>query len=428
MGSDADLIIYGGSAGCLDEHTEFLTRTGWKKISEYCEGEEVLQYDLETGYANFTLPLNYIKKPSDGFYELKTPRGLNQKLSKEHTVITLSKSGKVKKTVAEDFFGKHRESALGLKDGFITTYQYKGEDTNIPSEELRLQVALKADGSLITESTGRWRVNLKKKRKKDRLESLLQANSVEYRTRECGDFTHYELNYKPYGLTKDFSDWWFVSKRDAEVIVDELRYWDSYYKPKGNRLPSFFTTNKEDADVVQHLFNICGYRASISIDDRVGETQGKYTRKSVCYSVIPTVQTVLNLERKPGKKVEVPFIPPVQGEYKYCFTVPSGAFVARREGDIFITGNSGKSHLLLMHCLKYIDDPDFHCVYFRKVTSQLTGSGGLWPESLKMYSPFKTKTRTKPAHQHTFPSGATAMFMHMQHEDNKTDHQGLQLN
>ena len=34
---------------------------------------------------------------------------------------------------------------------------------------------------------------------------------------------------------------------------------------------------------------------------------------------------------------------PVEGERKYCFTVPTGFFVARHNGSVFITGNSGKS-------------------------------------------------------------------------------------
>lgn len=99
------------------------------------------------------------------------------------------------------------------------------------------------------------------------------------------------------------------------------------------------------------------------------------------------------------------------------------------KADVIIYGGaagSGKSHLLLMHPLQYIHDPNFNGVYFRRVTTQLIGAGGLWPESQKLYSPFGTKTRTKPQLQHTFPSGATLTFMHMQHEDNRMDHQGLQ--
>lgn len=89
------------------------------------------------------------------------------------------------------------------------------------------------------------------------------------------------------------------------------------------------------------------------------------------------------------------------------------------------SAGSGKSHLLLMHPLQHIEDPNFNGIFFRRVTTQLVGSGGLWPESQKMYRPFDTHTRTKPQYQHIFPSGATLTFAHMQYDDSCEDHQGL---
>ena len=51
----------------------------------------------------------------------------------------------------------------------------------------------------------------------------------------------------------------------------------------------------------------------------------------------------------------------------------------------------------------------------------------MWPESKKVFAPFKTKTRMKPQLTHEFPSGATLQFMHMQHDGDEEDHQGLQF-
>jgi hypothetical protein len=85
---------------------------------------------------------------------------------------------------------------------------------------------------------------------------------------------------------------------------------------------------------------------------------------------------------------------------------------------------SGKSHLLLMHPLQHIHDPNFNGIYFRRVTNQLIGLGGLWQESQKMYAPFKTHVKQKP-YVHVFPNGAQLQFSHMEHEKNRLDHQGL---
>ncbi len=86
---------------------------------------------------------------------------------------------------------------------------------------------------------------------------------------------------------------------------------------------------------------------------------------------------------------------------------------------------SGKSRLILMKPLQYIQDPYFEAVFFRRVTTQLAGAGGLWPESKKLYSGFKTKFSEKDM-KHRFSSNATLKFSHMEHEKNAEDHQGLQ--
>lgn len=98
------------------------------------------------------------------------------------------------------------------------------------------------------------------------------------------------------------------------------------------------------------------------------------------------------------------------------------------QADVIFYGGaagSGKSRLILMKPLQYIKDPNFEAIFFRRVTNQLTGAGGLWPESKKLYSGFKTKYNEKDM-KHQFKSGATLKFSHMELEKNAEDHQGLQ--
>ena len=40
-----DVLIYGGSAGCVDKYTEFFNGTMWKNISDYTSEDCVLQFD-----------------------------------------------------------------------------------------------------------------------------------------------------------------------------------------------------------------------------------------------------------------------------------------------------------------------------------------------------------------------------------------------
>lgn len=88
------------------------------------------------------------------------------------------------------------------------------------------------------------------------------------------------------------------------------------------------------------------------------------------------------------------------------------------------SAGSGKSHLLMMRALRYIHDPEFEGVYFRRTTANLRGGGGLFSESKKMYAPFKPNVQGQEM-RFTFPSGAKIKLNHLQHEDDaEKDHQG----
>jgi hypothetical protein len=92
-----------------------------------------------------------------------------------------------------------------------------------------------------------------------------------------------------------------------------------------------------------------GQRATINLDNRVGQkykTNNKeYVRKSIAYEVCHTNRIYPGLhadKRRPNNHTKINKVRTADG-YKYCFTVPSGALVLRRNNKIFITGNSGKS-------------------------------------------------------------------------------------
>ena len=61
-------VTFAGS-GCVDKDTEFLTPIGWKKISEYKQGDLVLQWNPDNS-TQFVNPSNYISEPEEreGYY------------------------------------------------------------------------------------------------------------------------------------------------------------------------------------------------------------------------------------------------------------------------------------------------------------------------------------------------------------------------
>lgn len=99
------------------------------------------------------------------------------------------------------------------------------------------------------------------------------------------------------------------------------------------------------------------------------------------------------------------------------------------EVDVLFFGGArgaGKSRLLLMKPLLYAhDDPNFHGIFFRRQTDNLTGAGGLWPEGCELYEPFKPQVRLKDL-KWTFPIGSTIKCKHMELEQSKESHRGLQ--
>ncbi len=85
---------------------------------------------------------------------------------------------------------------------------------------------------------------------------------------------------------------------------------------------------------------------------------------------------------------------------------------------------AGKSELLAMRPLEYISDPFFSGIFFRRHYNELTGAGGLWDKSLKMYPEFKAKKNLSNL-RWDFESGAKIRMSHMHTEENKETHRGL---
>jgi hypothetical protein len=284
---------------------------------------------------------------------------MDQMISKEHRVIYETSKGNINVKDAEDMVNMHYGSKLGFGGKILTTYNYQdGKSLGLSENQIRLQVAIKADGSQIQFKRGvKYRINIKKQRKKERLDWLLKVNNVEYVVKHKS--TGYSCYYFYHTCSKFLSDWMFCSKEDAAIICDELKHWDGRFNPSGNRMSEFSTSIKKDADAVQYMYNILGFRATIKTDDRVGQQmKSGYTRKNICYSVHPTDSTRLGFCGSGLVGIDIPFLRSKAGEYKYCFVVPSSALVLRRNDQIFITGNSGKSLVALSTAISSLIDPN----------------------------------------------------------------------
>lgn len=136
-----------------------------------------------------------------------------------------------------------------------------------------------------------------------------------------------------------------------------------------------------------------------------------------------------NIQGKPSTYLKIHEVM-TSDDKKYCFETPSSYVVFRRGDHIFVTGNSGKSRLLLLKALKYAyKDPLFGGILFRKNTTALRKSGGLFTEAKKLYLPLKPHVREQAMEmEFRATKGGTLKFDHLENDNvtAETNHQGTQ--
>lgn len=111
---------------------------------------------------------------------------------------------------------------------------------------------------------------------------------------------------------------------------------------------------------------------------------------------------------------------------------PKQALMLNSKAKITVVGGaagSGKSYVMTMHPLKYIHDPKYQAIFFRRNTTQVMGQGGLFDTAKGMYSELPKEIRPRFREKDIkaiFPSGASIKWSHMEHENDRLSHQGLQ--
>jgi hypothetical protein len=324
--SNARVRGLSGPFRCLSGDTEFLTPCGWKRIDAFQDGDLVAQW--RDGAISFVEPLDYIVDKASEFIEFSNRRSLTMRLSPGHrvphynwagafTVLTAAEIERhpSRRTMITTFDG-HENDALGLSDDMI-----------------RFAVMMHADGSYPKQGK-KAVISVRKDRKKQRIRELLTRMAIPFA--EYSSKTRPETTFRflpPYRGKRFDGAWWKASKRELAIVLDEMPYWDGLFD---NDVSIFASAYKIDADYIQYAAHANGLRASISIIEGRKENWRPQHRVSIRMGDNQKNRACIR------EGTEIKRIPSGDGKM-YCFTVPSGFFLARCNDSIFVTGNSGKS-------------------------------------------------------------------------------------
>ena len=243
---------------CVDNQTEVLTTNGWKFRSELKSDDLIYSFDSK----NKKVVVKCIDEIVDVKYTgdvftFKT-KSVSQRVTDKHTMVGFTSKGTYKKILAKE---------LSLKSSFI--YILNGElDTNgvnLTDDELRLYIAINADGS-VNLKTDLIRFKLKKEGKKKFIRELLNRLGVDFSEYTYGNGScciNFKLPkvlkyWKLKGLDTKLRD---VTKDQFKVILE------AYSKTDGTQYKTYstvYTSKKEEVDLLSELATINGFTSTTS--------------------------------------------------------------------------------------------------------------------------------------------------------------------
>lgn len=320
--------FYGGNSkiggGCVDSETEYMSESGWKKIKDY-DGGKVGQItnSLELQIVE---PIQYIETFHDNVYEISTEKTTNMVLSDNHNVLYITSKGHLNKKPLFQILEESNNTKYGSHINIPVTFTYdfkNGQESSYNDIIAKIVIAHCADGTILKDGSKKFnsRIRVKKDYKIQQLQELFTQSHIDWEKRVYKDgYTYFYYNLKNTSklLCEQFEN---PNYHTAHLIANEVFKWDGSTKEK-----CFRTKIEKDADFVQFILS---------------SVNGKF------YSKLKNKTNGCFIIREVNKKVTSPFrkkktnnIVKLEPQQMYCFTVPSGMLLLRRNGYIYCTGNS----------------------------------------------------------------------------------------
>lgn len=308
--------------------TEVLTPSGWLRVDAVTEDTHIGQVD-SSRKLSFVKPLGIYPHEQERCIHIHDSLGRVDLIVTQGHAMVVEKNGQLTKERADTV-----KYCQGVKHHVSAPASLSEEVDFLP--EHRLAIAYQADGHTRNYKEYGYTFSFKKKRKQERIKEIAAQCGFpisEYKDGNRGHLGYYvKANVR---LHKDF-DWVdlsVVSQKWCQEFIEELSYWDATRRTDTRF--KFDTTDKTVADKVQAIAILAGYNCLISvhIDDR------KPTYSDI-YSLSIRTQYV-PVDGQCIEKEEIPFT-----DTTYCFKVPTGMLLVRRNGAVAVCGNTGKTTFL----------------------------------------------------------------------------------
>lgn len=342
---------------CLTGDHEALTPDGWKRLDELDGTEQIAQWDSVSGEASFT---NYIpiKHNFTGYmleYDSLYHKGI---YTPDHRIY-------YKHYIADTFKVKTAAEASKLNRFLIPTAasQIKDAEKTVEFEDafVCLLEAIRADGSWLKDNSNSkiygCRFKFSKEKKVKRLLFLLNQCNISYN--ETSSRQEYKKTQRVFNIwdrqfikkallflseKKEFitSQILSLSSRQQKLLINELKYWDGHSRINSKTV-EFFSANEKCIDDVQALCVLNGFTYK-----KNKEKNGFGIKDNVLFLFKSALRNINHI-----KEASIPKKVKHDGQV-YCVTVPTSAFIVRRKGVTWITGNCGFDALICSEHYDYI--------------------------------------------------------------------------
>ena len=304
---------------CLTGDHEVLTDKGWLRLDEW-HGGRIACWNALSEAVSFQKAEQVSFDYTGPMYTYRGPR-IDQCSTPDHRMRVQPRYG--------DPWTDMTVKEMSLRRPCVpfTGYRYHRGCAN-PSW-LRVLIMTQADGHYTAD--GAVRFHFVKQRKIERCKMLLRKAEIPFVVRQHKERAlTIEIPARAVPLwlrefrSKTFGFW--LLDENPDIFFDELPHWDGYYSAPNSI--QYSTVNKQNADIVQALAHMSGRSCIMKTRKKEGAN----------------VNYVLDIWLSPGtchELKEKPVVEEFVGKI-YCAVTSTGYFLVRRNGKVWVTGNSGR--------------------------------------------------------------------------------------